>query len=92
MVILPLLVNERWVGLISFGMTTDDRKWTDPEFKTLRLAADIFASALGRVRTARSFVEMQGRVSTAEEELRRSVVEVRRAEGAAEIGKRVSAR
>jgi formate hydrogenlyase transcriptional activator len=47
-VAVPLPLGQRIVGVVSFGVTRSERQWSPEILQRLRLAASLFANALGR--------------------------------------------
>ena len=52
LVVVPLPLGERIVGVVSFGVTRGERQWPPEILQRLKVAASMFANALGRRRTA----------------------------------------
>lgn len=65
MVTVPLSAGGQWLGLLVFGNSYESRKWTDAEVEAFRLAGDVFANALARLRSEQALRESELRVRLA---------------------------
>ena len=56
-VLIPLRVGHTNIGIVGFSRATEGRNWSNDALACLRLAAEIFASALDRKRTDEALAE-----------------------------------
>lgn len=64
-VVIPLIVNSRVLGCVSFALLYSTRNWTDEEVSHLRLIAQMFANALDRKNKDQALLETQARLTMA---------------------------
>ena len=59
LLVLPLFVNEAWMGFIGFDATQGPRLWRQEEVVLLQTAADIFSGYFERLRYKRAFEQSE---------------------------------
>src|SRR6476659_10114493 len=77
-VVIPLSVHEKIVGLVSFGVTRSERDWPLETIQRLRLSAGVFASVLARRHSDEALCRALGEVKRLTDQLRAENVYLRR--------------
>lgn len=65
MVVLPIFVGKEWAGVLSFDSHVE-RIWSPSELEALRIAADVFAAALDRMRIEEALQESEAQLQQAQ--------------------------
>jgi PAS domain S-box-containing protein len=86
MVAVPLATGDQWFGLLLCGMSSTDRNWTEVEVEAFRLAGDVFANALGRIRSGQALAKSELRVSLAVSSTEAELWSLHTAAGELELG------
>ena len=77
-VVIPLSVHEKIVGVVSFGVTRSERDWPLETIQRLRLSAGLFASVLARRHSDEALCRALGEVKRLTDQLRAENVYLRR--------------
>jgi len=77
-VIVPLMLGERLVGILSFGMVTQERRWSPYSLERLPLVAAVFANSLARKQASDSLATALTEVQRLKEQLAAENVQLRR--------------
>jgi PAS domain S-box-containing protein len=65
MALLPIFLGKQWAGVLGFD-DADERIWSASEVEALRIAADVFAAALDRMRIEEALQESEAQLQQAQ--------------------------